>query len=46
MPRIDAVRVLRLWVAFTVNDWNQYEHVALGWTRNHAQVRSMRKMDL
>jgi len=45
MPRIDAIRVLRLWVAFNVNDWGEYNHVAVGWTREHACLRSLRKID-
>lgn len=40
MPRIDTVQVFRwLWVAFSVNDFAEYGHVRVGWSRSQAWDR-------
>lgn len=41
MPRVLSVRVLRLWVAFTLNDWGETGPPRLGLTRRQAEMRAV-----
>ena len=46
MPRIETTRILRfITLAFSMNDWNEINDQALGFTENHARVRCLRKND-
>lgn len=40
MPRVVSVRVLRLWVAFTLNDYGETGPPRLGLTRRQAEMRA------
>lgn len=43
MPRVETLRVLRLlWVAWTLNDFNERGPIRYGWTEDHARMRAAR----
>ena len=46
MPRIETFTIWRfVHVAFSLNDFNEINDVATGFTANHARVRCLRRND-